>query len=510
MNWPTLVLQLERLGDLVQTTPLIDRLARKGPVEVVALENAASVLEGMPAVRAVHTLSAERVVAFERVLAAPEGEPVNLEGEAIRRAGAALLADLPAGPFGLVVNACHKKSAAWLASRLPARERRGGLFTAHGALGYRADPFVFLHAILGHQRWNRWNLVDLMRALEPGQTDGLDRLHAARAVDSGFPLPEGRLVAINPGASRADRRWPAEAFARLCIGLSASGFTPVLVGGPADRELAREVADGAGGRVVDRCGANSVAEMRHFFEHCAAVVTNDTAAAHLAAAAGAPTVAIHAPHGARVTGAWASGNVLVEPVASDDRALDRLEVAPVLTAAVALADGRDPARLARAPETRGARLWRTWLDEPSAEDPIGGLRLQSLREGEATATEERAQAVRSAWSRLFARTLTGGGQDAHGRRYLDLASRVRVAIMDPDLDALEAIDREVRQLIADAQRRPDDPTVSYEAFLDWGLRLLVESDTARLLGETARLLEATAALHHACLVASDGVRNEAT
>jgi len=53
-------------------------------------------------------------------------------------------------------------------------------------------------------------------------------------------------VGVHPGAAWATKRWLPERFAELCRRLSADGFTPVLVGGPADAELGAAIARARG------------------------------------------------------------------------------------------------------------------------------------------------------------------------------------------------------------------------------------------------------------------------
>jgi ADP-heptose:LPS heptosyltransferase len=130
-------------------------------------------------------------------------------------------------------------------------------------------------------------------------------------VDDGqleFPLTEedlaeaGRLVrrhglggpyaCVNPGASEARRRWPAERFAAVADGLAVRGLRPVLVGGPADAPLASAVAERMAAAPVDLSGQTSLGAVGAIVSGAAVTVTNDTGTSHLAAALRAPSVVI--------------------------------------------------------------------------------------------------------------------------------------------------------------------------------------------------------------------------
>ena len=74
---------------------------------------------------------------------------------------------------------------------------------------------------------------------------------AARACASNLlaEAPRGaRLIGLNIGATRPQKRWPNQAFASLAIRLAARGCTPVLIGGPGDRDAAEEDPQLAGRR----------------------------------------------------------------------------------------------------------------------------------------------------------------------------------------------------------------------------------------------------------------------
>src|SRR2546430_2460781 len=56
-----------------------------------------------------------------------------------------------------------------------------------------------------------------------------------------------RLVLVNPGAGRADKRWPVERFRELAQGLAREAGTRVLVvWGPGEADDARAIATGSG------------------------------------------------------------------------------------------------------------------------------------------------------------------------------------------------------------------------------------------------------------------------
>ena len=124
---------------------------------------------------------------------------------------------------------------------------------------------------------------------------------AAQAVEKVQALVQGkRYAALNPGARKADHRWPAEAFGSLARRLHlSSDLVPLVLWGPGEEAIAQAVVEASGGTAVlappTRLGA-----LAALFRGCAVVVTNDTGPMHLAVATGAPVVAtLLAEDGAR-------------------------------------------------------------------------------------------------------------------------------------------------------------------------------------------------------------------
>ena len=117
------------------------------------------------------------------------------------------------------------------------------------------------------------------------------------------------LVALAPGAAYGGaKRWPPEYFAELASALSASGVGCVMVGSAADAPTATDVArafqacigglDRAGlqgARLHDLVGRTDLMLLAGVMTHCRTLVTNDSGAMHLGAAAGVSVTAVFGP-----------------------------------------------------------------------------------------------------------------------------------------------------------------------------------------------------------------------
>lgn len=111
-------------------------------------------------------------------------------------------------------------------------------------------------------------------------------------ANSALP-PGGRpLAVLNPGAGDPRRRWPTGKFARVGDELEAAGATVAVVGAAEDSELSAAIEDAMARPASDLAGRLTLGGLAGLLSRAAVVVTNDSGPLHLAAAAGAPTVAI--------------------------------------------------------------------------------------------------------------------------------------------------------------------------------------------------------------------------
>ena len=120
--------------------------------------------------------------------------------------------------------------------------------------------------------------------------------------------PGRRLVVLNPGAGRPDKRWPEERFRALAERLAEDTGTMVLiVWGPGEEAAARHIAPAGTGRVV--CGPpTDLYELVAFLRRASVLVAGDTGPLHLAAALGTPCVGLYGPTSAVRNGPYGSGH----------------------------------------------------------------------------------------------------------------------------------------------------------------------------------------------------------
>ena len=125
---------------------------------------------------------------------------------------------------------------------------------------------------------------------------------AAHAAATTF-VPVGEPFAVlhpggaeNPGVTMPEKRWPVARFAELASWLREQGLAIRLTGGPGDRHRCAELAAQASlPEDAVLAGRADLATAAAVVERSALYVGPDTGMSHLAAAVGAPTVAIFGP-----------------------------------------------------------------------------------------------------------------------------------------------------------------------------------------------------------------------
>lgn len=181
--------------------------------------------------------------------------------------------------------------------------------------------------------------LDLLSGLgiEPGPLDAhVTVTDAARAaartiLDLARLDRSAPLIGLAPGAAYGGaKRWPSDYVARLVAQLvDVCGASCVLLGSAADRPVgvaiestlqtahawARPSGTAAARPFANLIGHTDLAAMMGVLSMCAAVVSNDSGAMHLAAAVGRPVIALFGPTNEKSTSPLGRHQILLEPVA---------------------------------------------------------------------------------------------------------------------------------------------------------------------------------------------------
>ena len=293
----TLVMNLTRFGDLLQTQPVLAGLRDQGrSAALICLDNFAGATRFLPDAEEVFALpgaglladldrgwpaALERLAAWKRTVVGDHSAPplLNLTPVQSARLLARVLTTGPVSGFGLDEQGFGYYGNAWAAFLQTSTMNRG------------CSPF---------------NLVDLMlrgadlpvsgRDLELARPSQNILDHVRTMLDEAAPTsaasPRG-YVALQLGASEPRRQWPEEYFSQLGSLLwERFGLCPVLLGTAAERRLVDAYATQTSGPFIDLVGRTTLPELAAALCHADLLVTNDTGTMHLAAGLGRPVAAI--------------------------------------------------------------------------------------------------------------------------------------------------------------------------------------------------------------------------
>ncbi|MHB8844615.1 MAG: glycosyltransferase family 9 protein [Nitrospirota bacterium] len=134
----------------------------------------------------------------------------------------------------------------------------------------------------------------------------------ARALFAEHGLDTAPVVALNPGATHAVNRWPAERFAELADLIAAtSGARVIIVGGPDDMALAGDIVKRSGARPLSLAGTTTLLQLGAVLEQCRVVVSGDTGPLHLATAVVTKVIALFGAADPDRTGPVGSGHQVI-------------------------------------------------------------------------------------------------------------------------------------------------------------------------------------------------------
>jgi lipopolysaccharide heptosyltransferase I len=122
---------------------------------------------------------------------------------------------------------------------------------------------------------------------------------------------EGRrgYALINPGAAWPNKRWPAERFGEIAAALvERFALLPVVLWGPGEQALAGRIVETSGGAAM-LAPTTAVADVLALSRDAKLMVSGDTGPLHLAAAVGAPVVALFGPTDPARNGPWDAADI---------------------------------------------------------------------------------------------------------------------------------------------------------------------------------------------------------
>ena len=288
-NGPILVIQLGDIGDVVLTLPAIGVLGRTFPNRPLVLcvrEHARELMEDCPWVQ--HVLSVNKQKrSFTDALA----YQLQFFRE-LRKRRCTLAIELRTGTRGAVI------------ARLSGAKTRVARYANDGTL-WRNRLFTHLvrPAHEGTQYAARHNLNIMLPFglsepdLRPTLSISRRRREKAKDIFAKAGVPDhGPMVAVHPFSLWKYKEWDIAEMARLLDHIQIRYHCNLVVtGAPNERERAVALVGKCRQKPYNLAGETSIGELPAVLQACRLFIGVDTAALHMAAAVGTPTVGIFGP-----------------------------------------------------------------------------------------------------------------------------------------------------------------------------------------------------------------------
>ncbi|CAK7047586.1 MAG: hypothetical protein DELT_00893 [Desulfovibrio sp.] len=277
---PILIIQMQRLGDMILSFPLMGRLSQlypETPLWVVGEKRFfAELMDVSPS-----------AVFFEHNAAS-----------ALRQ-----------NSFRSVINISHRPESLALAGSLDTEELVGSYTDASGNSFIRGNWQLYRASLVNNNRYNLFHWADI---------NALDSVPYQSMRSTLWPAPRDKAVTSSAhvglflGASESDKHPDASFWAELAKELLHAGHRPVLLGGEAEKTLGRDVSAMLGTHALNLTGHFSLRELALFMNELDLFVTPDTGPMHLAVWTGTPVLNLSTgPVNAWETGPFSPGHYVL-------------------------------------------------------------------------------------------------------------------------------------------------------------------------------------------------------
>ena len=143
-------------------------------------------------------------------------------------------------------------------------------------------------------------VLDFSLPVTPAAETAMDEWLAAAGLK-----PHRRLVVLNPGAGRPDKRWPVTHFADLARRLADAEAHVVVTWGPGEEADAHAIAAASPARLAP---PTDLATLTALLRRASVMVAADTGPLHMAAGLGTPCVGLYGPTSAVRNGPFGGGH----------------------------------------------------------------------------------------------------------------------------------------------------------------------------------------------------------
>jgi len=322
--------KLRHIGDALLITPLVTAVRASYPeaeIVVVVRKGTEGILAGCPAI--------------ERLLTTAPPERAHRGWKTLWQ-DLKTLGAIRASRFDYAFDLTHADRGRLLVGLSGAATR-----CADGLVYPPKPPLRWLLNRLSRADWSHvhraeadWKIVN--DALPLSEPPGPMVFARDRTADCSIPCDEQSII-IHPATRWVIKQWPVARWVEVAKALVERGRRVIVSVGPAPAEIevGRQIVQGAGHGVVSTEGALNWRQLAGLMHQAGFFIGVDTAAMHLAAACGLPSVALfHSRAQSRVWAPWkVKAEVLLPPGETGEGRMEDIQTTAVLDAFVRLSGG---------------------------------------------------------------------------------------------------------------------------------------------------------------------------
>ncbi len=314
-----LVMQTTRMGDVIQTSPLIRVLRTKHPDAHISL-----MVRKMGKAVAEHNPDVDEVIVYEEdeMFNATRAQDSERLLSAYRRAEEEIRR-LKNDRYDVVYNCTHSIASAMLIKLAEIPLVAGAHLSDDWQFVLRGPWINYFFTSVFHREHNDLNLCDITQRFAEDAAPCHHLVFKTTDEDHAFVQdlmqehgigPEDFLVCFQLGASEESKRWSEAHFAGLARLLAEKRNAKImLVGVKEEAILGESFVRHAPGIAIPLFGKTSVPQLAALLERANLLVTNDTGTMHIAAAVDCPIVLVSVGYvHFRETGPYGEGHCAIE------------------------------------------------------------------------------------------------------------------------------------------------------------------------------------------------------
>ena len=294
-----LILSMTRMGDMIQTTPLIKGLKEKYPDSKITLLVTSDFASAVPLIPNVDD---SIVLNFKQFNMDKDWE--DQSWIKIFRYLEESLEDIKSKNYDLLVNLSHSKFSALMVGYLGIKNVVGFHCNEFGDRMTGHPWMQYFGVEVFNRIYNEFNLVEIFSGSAgvdvKGRTIEVVRPQIQSSLDTLLPdKSEDVLIGFQAGSSLEGRRWSAQSFANLAdMLIEKTNARIVIFGVESESKVAEEVISRTKNkdRISNLAGKTNLSELAQLLAKCEYLVTNDTGTMHLAAAMGTKIVGLFFAH----------------------------------------------------------------------------------------------------------------------------------------------------------------------------------------------------------------------